>query len=88
MTSPCAAVLVIFNTFPCSGITGGVQLDFKGWRSLFQSFPCSGAQIEALRTVMVFTAAVEIVKTINFSYTITRSVCPIYEVHDNLTRTI
>ena len=24
---PCVAVLVIFNTFPCSGITGGVQLD-------------------------------------------------------------
>ena len=28
VTRPCVAVLVIFNTFPCSGITGGVKLDY------------------------------------------------------------
>ena len=80
MTRPCVAVLVIFNNLPCSGITGGVQL--KGCRSNFQSFPYSGARIEALRTVMVpvFTVAVGIVKTINFSYTIRPilSTSPIY----------
>ena len=27
MIRPCVAVLVIFNTFPCSGVTGGVQLE-------------------------------------------------------------
>ena len=29
VTRPCVAVLIIFNTFPCSGIkpTGGVQLE-------------------------------------------------------------
>ena len=32
---------------------------------MFQSFSDSGAQIEALRTVMVFTVAIGVAKTIN-----------------------
>ena len=35
----------------------------------------SGAQMEALRTVMVFTVAVGFAKTINFSYTNPVHVC-------------
>ena len=27
VTRPCVAILVIFNTLPCSGVTGGVQLE-------------------------------------------------------------
>ena len=27
VTRPCVAILVTFNTFPCGGITGGVQLE-------------------------------------------------------------
>ena len=34
----------------------------REWRSIFQSFPYSGAQIEALWTVMVFTVAVGLLK--------------------------
>ena len=44
----------------------------------FSILPHSGAQIEAVRMVMVFTVAVGVAKTINFSYTITLSACPIY----------
>ena len=50
----------------------------RGWRSIFQSFPYSGSQTEALRTVMVCIVAVALAKTINFSYTITLSTCSIY----------
>ena len=37
VTRPCAALLVIFNIFPCSGITGGVQLE--GCALFFNPFP-------------------------------------------------
>ena len=45
----------------------------RWWSFIFQSFSFSGALMEALRTVMVFTVAVGVAKTINFSYTITLS---------------
>ena len=77
MTRPCVAVLVIFNTFSCNGVTG-TWCSVRRWRSIFQSFPYSGALIEALGTVMVFTAAVGIAKAIYFSYTITLSTCSIH----------
>ena len=59
MTHPCVAVLIIFNTSSCSGNTGGVQLEGD---ALFSIFSYSGAQTEALRTVMVFTVAVGVAK--------------------------
>ena len=43
----------------------------------FSILSYSGAQIEAFWTVMVFTVAVGVAKTINFSYTITLSTYPI-----------
>ena len=77
VTRPCVAVLIIFNSFPCRGITG---MMFNQRVALHFSIllPYSGAQTEALRTVMIFTAAVGVAKTINFSYTNTLSTCPIY----------
>ena len=60
----------------CSGITGGVKLGSGAL--FFNPSPYSAAQIEALRTVMVFTVAVGVVKAINFNYTITLSTCSIY----------
>ena len=75
VTRLCATVLVIFNTFPCSDMTGGVQLEGG---TLFFNPSFIAALKEALRTVMVFIAAVGVAKTINFSYTITLSTCPIY----------
>ena len=38
----------------------------------------SGAQMEALRTVMVFTVAVGFAKTVNFSYTNPVHVCTLF----------
>ena len=61
VTRLCVAVLVILNTLPCSGVTGGVQLEggalffnpcpIVALYCIFQSFSYSGAQtaIEALR---------------------------------------
>ena len=62
MTRLCVAALVICNTFSCSGITGGVQLE--GGALFFNPSPIA-AQIKTLRTVMVFTVAVGVAKTIN-----------------------
>ena len=37
VTRPCVAVLVIFNTFPYSGVTSGVQLE--GGALFFNPYP-------------------------------------------------
>ena len=56
VTRPCVAVLAIFNTFPCSGVTGGAQLE--GGALFFNPSPIVTLKIGALRTVMLFTVAV------------------------------
>ena len=76
VTRPCVAILVIFKTFPCSGITSGIQL--ADGALFFNPSPTVAPKIEALQTVIVFTVAVGVAKTINFSYSITLSTCPIY----------
>ena len=58
------------------------QKQNKVWCVVAKTAMCErahrGAQIEALRTVIVFTVVVGVAKTINFSYTLTLSTCPIY----------
>ena len=61
VTRPCVAILVIFNSFPCSGITGGIHLE--GGALLFNLTLYIVALKEALRTVIVFTVAVRVAKT-------------------------
>ena len=75
MTRPCEAVLVIFNTFPCSGITGGVQLE--GGALFFNPYKWRSNRgfTDGYGT---YTVTVGVANTINFNYTITLSTCPIY----------
>ena len=75
MTRPCVAVLVIFNAFPCSGITGGVQLE--GGALFFNPSPIVAFKYKLFGR-LCYLQEVGVTKTIYFSYTITLSTCPIY----------
>ena len=74
-TRLCVVVLVIFNTFPCSGIAGGIQSE--GSARFFNPYPIVALNRGFTDGCGIYNSR-WVAKIINFCYTITPSTCPIY----------